>query len=123
MGTNRGDFAGTGKIWVNGTLFAEAAKISVTIGGQINRVVTTALTGETAEDPTKCEVQVDGSILRRDSFTARLKRWRRSQEDVTVKVQVGSDVTTMRGKVGPIKIDTENGKSTFSGSFMGDEQG
>lgn len=122
MPTNRGDFAGTGKIWVQGTLFAEAVKIAVTRGGQINRVVTTALTGETVEDPTKCEIQVEGAILRRNSYLARLNRYRRSQEDVTVKVQIGSDVAVMVGKVGPMKTDTENGKSTFSSTFMGDEQ-
>lgn len=121
MSTNRGDFAGTGKIWVNGTLFSEAAKISVTLGGQINRVVTTGLTGETVEDPTKAEVQVEGAILKRNSQVSRLKLLRRSQEDVTVKVQVGTVVTQVACKVGPIKFDTENGKSTFSTTFMGDE--
>lgn len=121
MSTNRGDFAGTGKIWVNGTLFSEAAKISVTLGGQINRVVTTGLTGETIEDPTKAEVQVEGAILKRNSLVARLNGYRRGQDDVTVKVQVGSNVIQTRSKVGPMKIDTENGKSTFSGTFMGDE--
>lgn len=121
MSTSRRAFAGTGKMWVNGTLLSEAAKIDATVGGQINRVLTTGHTGETVEDPTKCEISIDGSILRQSSFTARLKRFRRTQEDVTVKVQIGDQVITMRGKVGPQKFATENGKSTFSGSFMGDE--
>lgn len=119
--SNRADFAGTGKIWVNGTLFSEAAKISVTLGGQINRIVTTGHTGESVEDPTKAEIQVDGAILRRNSYTNRLNNYRRSQEDVTVKVQVGTNVTQARCKVGPMKTDTENGKSNFSTTFMGDE--
>lgn len=122
-GTTRRDFAGTGKAWFEGTLFSEAAQISATIGGQTNRVVTTGYTGETIEDPTKCEIRFEGSILKRDSYLRKLTQWRKAQRDVTCKVQIGADVIIARGKLGPLEVRTENGKTTFSTSFMGDEQG
>lgn len=122
MGTTRADFAGTGKIWINGTLFSEAGEVSGTIGGKLNRQVTLGHTGETVEDPTLMEVKISGAVLRRQSYTRRLKALRRSGEDVTLKLQVGEDIYMGRGKVGPMEITTKNGQSTFSTSFMGDEQ-
>lgn len=122
MSTSRRDFAGTGKLWINGTLYSEAAKVSVTFGGKLNRQVTLGHTGETQEDPTLMEAKIEGAPLRRDSLVKRLNRFRRSGADVTLKVQVGEDVSVGRGKVGPMELSTENGKSSFSTSFMGDEQ-
>lgn len=122
MGTSRAAFAGTGKAWFNGTLFSEAGQISVTEGGQTNRIVTTGYTGESTEDPTRCEIKFSGSILKRQSFIRRLRGWRRTGEDVTCKVQVGDNVVTSVGKLGPLEITTENGKSTFSTTLMGDAQ-
>lgn len=117
-----GGFAGTGKLWLNGTLISEAARVSGTIGGRINRVVTLGYTGETTEDPTLMELKIDGSPLRSGSAVTVLRRLRRSGVDVTVKVKVGSETYTGRGKIGPLEIGTEQGKATFATSFMGDEQ-
>lgn len=122
MSTDRAAFAGTGKLWVNGTLVSEAADVSGTIGGKLNRVVTLGLTGETVEDPTLMEVKIEGAILRRNSHLRRLKAYRRRGEDVTLKLQVGEDVYVGQGKFGQMEVKTSNGKSTFSTSFMGDEQ-
>lgn len=118
----RVDFAGTGKVWINGTLFSEAAKITSTVGGKINRQLTTGYTGENVEDPTLMEVKIEGAPIRRDSLLTRIDRYRETQEDVTLKVQVGSRVRVGRGKIGPLEEGTEPGKSTFSTSFMGDKQ-
>lgn len=122
MATTREPFAGTGKLWVNGTLFSEAADVSVTIGGKLNRQTTLGHTGETVEDPTLMEVKIDGAILRRRSYLGRLKGYRRAGTDVTLKLQIGEEVSVGRGKFGPIEAKTSNGKSSFSTSFMGDEQ-
>ena len=118
----RAAFAGTGRLWINGTLYSEAAKVTGTYGGKLNRQVTLGHTGETVEDPTLMEVQIEGAPLKRDSLLPRLHAVRRSGEDVALKTQVGSVVHRGRGKIGPIEEGTENGKSTFSTSFMGDEQ-
>jgi hypothetical protein len=124
MSTTRapGGFAGTGKLWINGTLVSEAARVSGTVGGRLNRVVTLGHTGETTEDPTMMELKIDGSPLRSSSYVATLRRLRRSGSDVTVKVKIGDQTYTGRGKIGPMEVSTENGKSTFATSFMGDEQ-
>lgn len=122
MSTSRRPFAGTGKLWINGTLYSEAAKVSLTLGGKLNRQVTLGHTGETQEDPTLMEAKIEGAPLRRESLVKRLNRFRRSGEDVTMKVQIGEDVCVGRGKIGPMELSTENGKSTFSTNFMGDEQ-
>ena len=122
MATSRRGFAGTGKLWINGTLYSEAAKVSITLGGKLNRQVTLGHTGETQEDPTLMEVKIEGAPLRRRSLVSRLNGFRRSGEDVVLKVQVGENVATGEGKIGPMELGTENGKSTFSTSFMGDEQ-
>jgi hypothetical protein len=122
MATSRGDFAGTGKLWINGTLYSEAAKASVTLGGKLNRVNTLGHTGETQEDPTLMEVKIEGAPLRRQSLVKRLNGFRRSGEDVTLKIQVGENTSVGRGKIGPMELGTESGKSTFSTTFMGDEQ-
>lgn len=118
----RGNFAGTGKLWINGTLYSEAAKISVTHGGKLNRQVTLGYTGETVEDPTMMSAKIDGAPLRSESLVPRLQAYRRNGEDVTLKAQVGAMVSTGRGKIGPVELSTENGKSSFSTEFMGDEQ-
>lgn len=115
-------FSGTGKFWLNGTLISEAARVSGTIGGRINRVVTLGYTGETTEDPTLMELKIDGSPLRSGSAVTVLRRLRRSGTDCTVKLKIGSETYTGRGKIGPLEISTEQGKATFATSFMGDEQ-
>jgi hypothetical protein len=122
MATNRANIAGTGKLWINGTLVSEAAEVSATIGGKINRTITLGLTGEVVEDPTLFEAKIDGAILRRQSYLAKIKAFRRAGTDVTLKLQVGDNVSIGRGKFGPIELKTANGKSSFSTSFMGDEQ-
>lgn len=119
----RADFAGTGKTWINGTLFSEVGETSVDPLGKLTRVLTQGHTGETMDDPTGVEIKFDGAILRRRSFIGRLQAWQNSQEDVTVKVQVGDNVAIARGKIHGLSFKTSNGKSTFSGGFMGDRQG
>ena len=121
MATQRRDFAGTGKTWCNGTLFSEAAQTSVKIGGALNRMVTQGYTGEVQEDPTRCEISIEGAVLRRSSLVSRLRRWKASGEDITVKVQIGTETVTARGKIGALSVRTENGKSSFSAEFMGDQ--
>lgn len=123
MATTRGDFAGTGKSWVNGTVFSEAGQTSVDSMGKLTRVITQGHTGETMDDPTGVEIKFEGAILRRRSFIARLQGWQNREEEVTVKVQVGDNVVIARGKLHGLSFKTENGKSTFSGGFMGDRQG
>ena len=122
MSTTRAQFAGTGKLWINGTLVSEAARVSGTVGGRLNRQVTLGHTGETVEDPTMMELKIDGAPLRASSYVTTLRRLRRLGDDVTVKVKIGAETFTGRGKIGPLEVSTENGKSTFATSFMGDEQ-
>lgn len=119
----RGDFAGTGKTWINATLFSEAGQTNYTPLGKLTRVLTQGYSGETMDDPTGCEIKFEGAVLRRQSFIARLQGWQDRQEDVTVKVQVGDNVRVARGKIHGLEIKTENGKTTFSCGFMGDKQG
>lgn len=122
MATNRADFAGTGKLWGNGTLISEAAKVSLKTGGKIQRQVTLGHTGETKEDPTLAEIDIEGAILRRASLYTRLEGWSDREEDVTWKVQVGGITKTVVGKIHDLSLSTENGKSAFSAKVTGDKQ-
>ena len=122
MGTARADFAGTGKLWGNGTLISEAAKVSMKSGGKIQRQVTLGYTGETKEDPTAAEIDIEGAVLRRQSLYTRLEGWSDREEDVTWKVQVGSITKIVVGKISDLGLTTENGKSTFSAKVTGDKQ-
>lgn len=122
MATNRGDFAGTGKLWGNGTLISEAAKVSLKSGGKIQRQVTLGLTGETKEDPTLAEIDIEGAVLKRASLYTRLEGWSDNETDVTWKVQVGAITKTVVGKIHDLSLSTENGKSNFSAKVTGDKQ-
>jgi len=122
MATQRADFAGTGRFWINGTLFSEAAEISVKFGGKLNRQVTLGYSGETREDAGLVTADIKGQMLRNQSMVARLKRYIREDVDVRIKLQVGNDVTKAVGKVGDGSVDTQQGKSAFSFSFSGDDE-
>jgi hypothetical protein len=122
MATNRADFAGTGKLWGNGTLISEAAKVSMKSGGKIQRLVTLGYTGETKEDPTMSEIDIEGAVLKRDSLYTRLEGWSDREEDVTWKVQVGRITKIVIGKIHDLSLSTENGKSSFSAKVTGDKQ-
>ena len=120
--TTRADFAGTGKLWINGTLFSEAAEVSLKYGGKLNRLTTLGLSGEVREDPSLITADIKGAVLRRDSQVAKLNRFVDADEDVRIKVQVGTLVTKATGKLGDLSIDTSQGKSSFSASFSGDRE-
>lgn len=122
MGTTRADFAGTGRIWINGTLFSEAAEVSVKYGGKLNRQVTLGYSGENREDPGLFTADIKGAILRRNSFVARLNGFIERDEDVRIKVQIGANVAKAVGKLGELGLDTSQGKSNFSATFSGDKQ-
>ena len=122
MATNRADFAGTGKLWMNGTLISEAAKVSMKSGGKIQRLVTLGYTGETKEDPTLAEITIEGAVLRRASLYERIEGWSDREEDVTTRVQIGTISRTVKGKVSDLDLSTENGKSSFSAKVTGDKQ-
>lgn len=123
MATTRGDFAGTGKTIINGTTFSEAADTTAEPTGKLTRVLTQGHTGETMDDPTGVEIKWEGAVLRRRSMTRRLQGWQDTQEDVTVRVEIGDNVVMARGKLHGLTFKTTNGKSTFTGGFMGDRQG
>lgn len=122
MGTTRADFAGTGKLWINGTLFSEAAEVSVKYGGKLNRVVTLGFSGENREDPNLFTADIKGAILCRNSFVRKLNAFVENDEDVKIKIQVGDNVAKAIGKIGDLGLDTAQGKSTFSANFSGDKQ-
>lgn len=123
MGTTvRKDFAGTGKLWINGTLFSEAAEVSVKYGGKLNRQVTLGFSGETREDPNLFTADIKGAVLRRESFVKKLNAFVANDVDVRLKVQIGDNVAKAIGKIGELGLDTAQGKSTFSASFSGDRQ-
>ncbi len=118
--TVRKDFAGTGKIWVNGTLVGDAAEVSVKFGGKLNRTVTLNYSGETREDPNLVTADIKGAVLRSESFVARLQGYIERDEDVRLKVQVGRNVVKARGKLGDAELSTSQGKANFSTNFSGD---
>jgi len=119
--TTRADFAGTGKLWLNGTLLAEAAEVSVKFGGKLERVVTLGLSGENRADPNLITADIKGAVLRRQSFVARIERWVEEDADVRFKVQVGTFVAKATGKIGEVSLDTSQGKTSFSAAFSGDK--
>lgn len=120
--TTRADFAGTGKLWINGTLVSEAAEVSVKFGGRLNRVVTMGFSGETREDPNLFTAEIKGAVLRRNSFVKKLRGFVERDEDVRLKVQIGDDVAKAAGKLGDVGLDTSQGKASFSANFSGDKQ-
>ncbi len=120
--TTRADFAGTGKLWINGTLVSEAAEVSVKFGGKLNRVVTMGFSGETREDPNLFTAEIKGAVLRRDSFVGKIEGFVDNDQDVKLKVQVGNNVAKATGKLGDVSLDTSQGKASFSANFSGDKQ-
>lgn len=120
--TQRRDFAGTGKLWINGTLFSDAAEVSVKFGGKLNRTVTLGYSGETREDPSMLTADIKGAVLRRESFVSRLEGYVDDDVDVKLKLQVGTNVVRAIGKIGDLGVDTSQGKSNFSAAFSGDRQ-
>ncbi len=120
--TVRRDFAGTGKLWINGTLVSDAAEVSVKFGGKLNRQVTLGFSGETREDPNLFTADIKGAVLRRESYVNKIVSFIDDDEDVKLKVQVGNNVAKATGKLGEIALDTAQGKASFSAAFSGDRQ-
>lgn len=120
--TQRAAFAGTGKLWINGTVFAEAAEVSMKYGGKLNRQVTLGLSGETREDPNLMTADIKGAMLARDSLVERLNRYNDEDTDITLKVQVGRLVAKAVGKIGELSLDTSQGKTMFAAAFSGDRR-
>ena len=122
MTTRREPIAGTGKVWINSTLFGEAEKISVKNLARHERRVGIGVTGESVSDPTGVTIDVSGFVIKRNSLMKKITRYGQSQEDITVKVTVGVETTVAVCKVLVPDYSTENGKSDFSCQFMGDRQ-
>lgn len=122
MTTRREPIAGTGKVWINGTLFGEAEKITVKSLAKHERRVGTGVTGESVSDPTGVTIDVSGFVIKRNSQMTKLTRFGQSQEDITVKVTIGNETTVAVCKVLIPEYSTENGKSDFSCQFTGDRQ-
>ena len=120
--TVRRDFAGTGRLWINGTLVSDAAEVSVKFGGKLNRTLTIGFSGETREDPNLFTADIKGAVLRRESFDNKIVAFIDDDEDVKLKVQVGTNVAKATGKLGELGLDTSQGKSSFSATFSGDRQ-
>jgi hypothetical protein len=119
----REEFSGGGRLWIDGTLVAIATSIDVTIGGNSSRIVTTGgLTGEVTSDPTMMKVSVQGAIPKTGTSVRTVSRKRETKTDITLKVQIGNNVRTGRGKITSEKLSGAPGKGEFSFDFEGDAQ-
>lgn len=120
---SRKEFSGSGRVYINGTLVADATDISVDIGGDATRVVTTGgSTGEVISDPTKMTANVQHAVPKTGTAIRDVSRFRERQTEVTLKLEVGSNIRTGRGKIVSEKHSTSPGKSEFSFAFQGDVQ-
>lgn len=119
----RKEFAGAGKAWLNGTLVADATSIDVTIGGNSSRVNTTGgNNGEIIVDPNMMKVSVQNAVPKTGTAVRDISRAREAKVDVTLKVQIGNNVRTGRGKITSEKLSGAPGKGEFSFEFEGDAQ-
>lgn len=119
----RQEFSGGGRIWGNGTLLANATNIDVTIGGNSTRIVTTGgNSGEVTSDPNMMKVSVQHAVPKTGTTVRQISRWRELRTDITLKVQVGNNVRTGRGKITSEKLGASPGKGEFSFEFEGDAQ-
>lgn len=119
----RKEFAGAGRLWINGTLVADATSIDVTIGGNSTRIVTTGgNSGEITSDPSMMKVSVQHAVPKTGTAVRDVSRYREQRTDVTLKVQVGNNTRTGRGKITSEKLSGAPGKGEFSFEFEGDAQ-
>lgn len=119
----RKEFAGAGRAWLNGTLIADATSIDVTIGGNSSRIITTGgNSGEITSDPNMMKVSVQHAVPKTGTAIRDVSRAREAKTDVTLKVQVGNNVRTGRGKITSEKLSGAPGKGEFSFEFEGDAQ-
>lgn len=119
----REEFSGGGRLWIDGRLVANATNIDVTIGGPSSRINTTAgNTGEVTSDPTMMKVSVQNAVPKAGTATRDISRYRERRVDVTLKVQVGNNTRTGRGKITSEKLGAAPGKGEFSFDFEGDAQ-
>ena len=119
----RKEFSGGGRLFGNGSLLADATNISISIGGNSSRVVTTGgNTGEVKNDPTMCKVSVQHAVPKSGSDVLKIRRWHRAATDITWKVVIGNNTITLVGKVTSFKMDAAPGKGECSFEIEGDEQ-
>ena len=119
----RKEFSGGGRLFGNGSLLADATNISISIGGNSSRVVTTGgNTGEVKNDPTMCKVSVQHAVPKSGSDVLKIRRWHHAATDITWKVVIGNNTITLVGKVTSFKMDAASGKGECSFEVEGDEQ-
>ena len=119
----RKEFSGGGRLFGNGSLLADATNISISIGGNSSRVVTTGgNTGEVKNDPTMCKVSVQHAVPKSGSDVLKIRRWHRAATDITWKVVIGNNTITLVGKVTSFKMDAAPAKGECSFEIEGDEQ-
>ncbi len=119
----RKEFSGGGRLWIDGALLGDATNIDVTIGGASTRIVTTANnTGEVKSDPNMMKVSVQHAVPKTGADVRKISRAREAGTDVTLKVQVGNNVRTGRGKITSEKLSVAAGKGEYSFEFEGDAQ-
>lgn len=119
----RKEFSGGGRLWMDGELIGDATNVDVTIGGNSTRINTTAgNTGEITADPTMMKVSVQKAVPKNGTMVLKVSRAREQKRDVTLKVQVGNNVRTGRGKITSEKLGAGPGKGEFSFEFEGDAQ-
>lgn len=119
----RKEFSGGGRLFLNGTLIADATTISYTRGGGSARIVTTGgNTGEVKQDPTMAKVSVQHAVPKTGTMIQRLARALEAATDHTWKVVVGNNVRVVRGKITSEKLDTAPGKGDYSFEIEGDAQ-
>lgn len=119
----RKEFSGGGRLWLNGTLIADATTISYTRGGGSTRIVTTGgNTGEVKQDPTMAKISVQHAVPKTGNVIRDLSRLLQRAADATWKVQVGNNTRVVVGKITSEKLDTAPGKGDFSFEIEGDVQ-
>lgn len=119
----RKEFSGGGRVWINGTLFADATNIDYSTGGTTTRINTTGgNTGEVKSDPTACKISVQHAVPKTGTQVRQISRWREAGTDVTCKVVVGNNTRVARGKIVSEKLSAAAGKGEFGFEFEGDAQ-
>lgn len=119
----RKEFSGGGRLWLDGTLVADATTISFSRGGGSSRIVTTGgNTGEVKNDPTMAKISVQHAVPKTGTTVRTLARALEDGTDHTWKVVVGNNVRVVRGKVTSEKLDAASGKGDFGFEVEGDAQ-
>lgn len=119
----RKEFSGGGRLWMDGTLIADATTIGFSRGGGSSRIVTTGgNTGEVKQDPTMAKISVQHAVPKTGTAIQRLARALEDASDHTWKVVVGNNVRVVRGKITSEKLDTAPGKGDYGFEIEGDAQ-